>query len=70
MARNSDPGSATTQFFICIGTQSFLDGQYTVFGHVIQGQSAVEAISRVRRDAHDAPVADERVERAFLAPHP
>ena len=32
MARSTDPNSAGSQFFICLGTQAFLDGQYTAFG--------------------------------------
>ena len=44
MARGDDPGSATTSFFICSGTASVLDGQYTAFGHVVDGMAAVEAI--------------------------
>jgi peptidyl-prolyl cis-trans isomerase B (cyclophilin B) len=46
MARGSDPGSATTSFFILTGTSSALDGQYTAFGRVIDGMSAVEAIEK------------------------
>src|SRR5205085_1390781 len=32
MARSSDPNSANSQFFICLGDASFLNNQYTVFG--------------------------------------
>ncbi len=34
MARASDPNSANSQFFICLGDASFLNGQYTVIGEV------------------------------------
>ena len=34
MARTSDPNSANSQFFICFGDASFLNGQYTVVGEV------------------------------------
>jgi peptidyl-prolyl cis-trans isomerase B (cyclophilin B) len=46
MARGDDPGSATTSFFIVIGNASSLDGKYTVFGRVVDGMPAVEAIER------------------------
>ena len=46
MARGADPGSATTSFFICTGTSTPLDGQYTAFGRVVDGMAAVEAIER------------------------
>lgn len=37
MARRHDPDSADSQFYICLETQPFLDGEYTVFGQVIEG---------------------------------
>jgi cyclophilin family peptidyl-prolyl cis-trans isomerase len=46
MARGADPGSATTSFFISTGTSTALDGQYTAFGRVIDGMTAVEAIEK------------------------
>jgi peptidyl-prolyl cis-trans isomerase B (cyclophilin B) len=46
MARTANPDSAGSQFFICLGTQSFLDGQYTVFGQVTEGLDVVHQISR------------------------
>src|SRR6185369_9625883 len=44
MARGDAPDSATTSFFICTGASTALDGQYTVFGRVVDGMAAVEAI--------------------------
>jgi cyclophilin family peptidyl-prolyl cis-trans isomerase len=44
MARSSNPNSAGSQFYICLGEASFLNKQYTVFGHVIEGQPVVDAI--------------------------
>jgi peptidylprolyl isomerase len=37
MARQHDPDSADSQFYICLEPQPFLDGKYTVFGQVIEG---------------------------------
>jgi cyclophilin family peptidyl-prolyl cis-trans isomerase len=50
MARGDAPDSATTSFFICIGTSAPLDGQYTAFGRVVSGMEAVEAIEKSPRD--------------------
>ena len=44
MARTHDPDSAGSQFFICFAPQPYLDGQYTVFGQVIQGMDVVDKI--------------------------
>ncbi len=45
MARSNDPNSAGSQFYICLGPQPFLDGQYTVFGQVTDGLDVVHSIS-------------------------
>jgi peptidyl-prolyl cis-trans isomerase B (cyclophilin B) len=44
MARSSNPNSAGSQFYICLDDAPFLNRQYTVFGHVVEGQSVVDAI--------------------------
>ncbi len=46
MARAADPDSAGSQFYICLGPQSFLDGNYTVFGQVTSGLDVVHRIER------------------------
>jgi peptidylprolyl isomerase len=46
MARTSAPNSANSQFFICFGDSSFLDGQYTVWGQVESGMEHVDALPK------------------------
>ena len=46
MARGDDPGSAMTSFFIVTGNASSLDGKYTVFGRVVDGMAAVDAMDQ------------------------
>ena len=46
MARSMDPNSANSQFFICFDAAPHLDGQYTVFGKVIQGMEFVDKIKK------------------------
>ena len=46
MARSQHPDSANSQFFICFEESSFLNGQYTVFGKVIEGMEYVDKIMR------------------------
>lgn len=41
MARSNDPNSAGSQFYICLASQPYLDGEYTVFGEVIEGMDVV-----------------------------
>ena len=46
MARAQNPNSANSQFFICFGDASFLDGQYSVWGQVLEGMEFVDSITR------------------------
>ncbi len=46
MARSSMPNSANSQFFICFDAASFLDGQYTAWGKVIDGMDNVDKLAR------------------------
>ncbi len=45
-ARSSNPNSANSQFFINFSDNHFLNGQYTVFGRVIEGMDHVDKIAR------------------------
>jgi peptidyl-prolyl cis-trans isomerase B (cyclophilin B) len=76
MARTSDPHSATAQFFINVGDNSFLNHTaqtaqgwgYAVFGRVVEGQDVVDQIRKVKtgtRGMHqDVPTDDVVIERA------
>jgi peptidylprolyl isomerase len=46
MARTQDPNSGDSQFFIMFGRAENLDGQYTVWGRVVQGMEFVDKIKR------------------------
>ena len=46
MARSQDPNSGDSQFFICFAPAQFLDGQYTVWGQVVEGMEYVDKIKR------------------------
>ena len=44
-ARSQDPNSANSQFFINFKDNAFLNGQYTVYGRVIDGMEHVDKIA-------------------------
>ena len=46
MARAQNPDSGDSQFFICFEDAPFLNGQYTVWGKVIDGMENVDGIKR------------------------
>ena len=45
-ARSQNPNSANSQFFINFKDNDFLNGQYTVYGQVIEGMEHVDKITR------------------------
>ena len=45
-ARSQNPNSANSQFFINFSDNHFLNGQYTVYGRVIDGMEHVDAFQR------------------------
>ena len=46
MARAQNPDSGDSQFFICFDDAPFLNGQYTVWGEVVEGMENVDKIKR------------------------
>lgn len=57
MARTNDPHSATSQFFINVENNTFLNQQgaqwgYAVFGKVVGGMDVVQAIAKVKTGSH------------------
>lgn len=55
MANTGSPNTGACQFFITEVPYPSLDGGYTVFGQVVEGQETVGKISHVPRDSNDKP---------------
>jgi peptidylprolyl isomerase len=59
MARRGDSvDSANSQFFICFGDASFLNGQYTVVGEVVQGMDVVDKLKKAPPGSSGGAVTD------------
>ena len=60
---NPQRASSSSQFYLVENHQGshFLDGQYTVFGQVIQGQEVLDKIAALPKDGRDRPLADLRM---------
>jgi len=52
MARSRNIDSADSQFFIMLGNARWLDGKYTVWGRVIEGMGAVDALKKGDKTAN------------------
>jgi len=62
MARSQSPDSGDSQFFICFADSPWLNGQYTVWGKVVEGMENIDKIKR------GEPVKDpDRIVRAAIA---
>lgn len=46
MARTGDPNSANSQFFIMFAPAPHLDGQYTIWGQVVEGMEYIDQLKR------------------------
>lgn len=52
---NAGPNTNGSQFFITVAPQPRLDGSYSVFGKVVEGQQVVDSISQVKTAARNKP---------------
>ncbi len=62
MARSQMPDSASSQFFICLDDATFLDGQYTYWGKVIDGMDTVDSLAK-----GEPPRNPDVINRAYMA---
>ncbi len=67
MARAQSPNSANSQFFICFGDASFLNGQYTVFGEVTSGMDIVDKIKKGSAADNGSVQNPDKIVRMVLA---
>lgn len=77
LARDEDPDSGSTEFYICHARREHLDGRYAVFGLLIEGFDVLDRIANVAVDEQwEGEVAFHRprdpviIERAYLERRP
>jgi len=66
MARSNDPNSANSQFFIFLADAAWLDGQYSVWGRVIDGMDHVDAIKKGSSSNNGAVLDPDRIIKMTL----
>lgn len=69
MARSQNVDSAGSQFFICVADTPALDGQYTIFGHVVSGMEVADKIVSAEKNpaaGRDAPAVPVQIIKATV----
>ena len=77
MARTNDPHSASSQFFINVANNAFLNHTeksdrgwgYTVFGKVVKGMDVVDKIAKIPTDGGDVPTQTIVIESVTVLPN-
>lgn len=77
MARTNNPHSASSQFFINVANNAFLNHTeksdrgwgYTVFGKVVKGMDVVDKIARIPTDGGDVPTQTIMIESVTVLPN-
>lgn len=67
MARTSAPNSANSQFFITFDDASFLNGQYTVWGQVVEGMDVIDSINKGEPPANPDKIVKMTVQETAAA---
>lgn len=63
---NAGPNTGSSQFFINLVDNNYLDGRHPQFGKVVAGMDAVDAIGRVRTDSMDRPLKEVIITKAVV----
>jgi len=63
---NAGPNTGSSQFFINLVNNNFLDGRHPVFGKVIEGMEVVDLIAKVQTDSNDRPLEEIKIIKAKI----
>ena len=58
---NAGPNTGSSQFFINLVNNNFLDGRHPVFGRVVSGMDVVDSIAKVETNSADKPLKDVEI---------
>jgi len=63
---NAGPNTGSSQFFINLVDNNFLDGKHPVFGKVVDGIDVVDEIAKVQTGAQDRPIEEVKIIKASV----
>jgi peptidylprolyl isomerase len=65
---NAGPNTGSSQFFINLVNNNFLDSKHPAFGKVISGMEVVDAIAKVATNSNDKPTKNVTIIDASIVP--
>ncbi len=65
---NAGPNTGSSQFFISLVNNNYLDTKHPQFGKVVSGMEVVDAVARVETDSRDKPLKEIRIVNASVIP--
>ena len=63
---NAGPNTGSSQFFINLVDNNFLDSKHPVFGKVIQGMEIVDKIAQIPTDSNNRPLKEVKIIKATI----
>jgi peptidylprolyl isomerase len=63
---NAGPNTGSSQFFINLVNNNFLDGKHPVFGKVVEGMDVIDKIAKVETNSQDKPLTDVKIIHASV----
>lgn len=63
---NAGPNTGSSQFFINLIDNNFLDSKHPAFGKVIEGMGIVDEIAKLPTDENDKPINEVRITQATI----
>jgi len=63
---NAGPNTGSSQFFINLVDNNFLDDKHPAFGKVIEGMDVIDEIAKVEKDSGDRPLEEVVIIKASI----
>ena len=63
---NAGPNTGSSQFFINLADNNFLDGKHPVFGKVVEGMDVIDKMAKVQTNSQDRPLEDVKIIKAVI----
>lgn len=63
---NAGPNTGSSQFFINLVDNNYLDNKHPVFGKIIEGMEIIDEISKIKTDFKDKPLKPVKIIKAEI----